>query len=227
MLFEQLDLLADPEPRCAALNMALDEVLLARAPAPLLRVYRWARPAVSFGYFERWQTVVAAHPGREIVRRWTGGGVVLHGEDWTYSLIVPRSFPFARVNAAESYHVLHEALARVIEATEAGKAVGAVELTPAAAEKTSRACFENPARHDLLVAGRKIAGGAQRRSRFGLLHQGSVQGIVLPPDFATRLAAALGERQGLPRQRLCPEELEDAARLASSKYATEAWNQKY
>ena len=49
MIFAALTEVLDPEPHNAALNMALDEVLLASCTAPLLRVYRWAQPAVSFG----------------------------------------------------------------------------------------------------------------------------------------------------------------------------------
>ena len=63
---------------------------------PLLRVYRWERPAVSFGYFERWEPVREKYPEREAVRRWTGGGVVLHGEDFTYSMLIPRASPASR-----------------------------------------------------------------------------------------------------------------------------------
>src|SRR5580700_1117427 len=77
----EISLFDDPLPRSAPLNMAIDEALLGTGAGPVLRVYRWKRPAVSFGYFERWAPIHAAHPDREAVRRWTGGGVVLHGED--------------------------------------------------------------------------------------------------------------------------------------------------
>jgi len=204
----------------AAVNMAVDEVLLLRAQQPILRVYGWARPAVTFGYFEHWEPVAAAHPGCEWVRRWTGGGIVPHGEDWTYSLIVPRSDPFARIGAAESYRLIHELLGVAMrpEGVEAG-------VTPQAAPKVSQACFENPAQYDLLAAGHKIAGAAQRRSRFGMLHQGSVQGVAVPSGFAERLAGMLAG-QVRPRE-LTPAELAEAHTLAAGKYASEAWNRKY
>ena len=216
VLFEELDLLDDLGPRGGALNMALDEVLLARVQRPLLRVYRWVRPAVSFGYFERWEPVAAAHPEREAVRRWTGGGVVLHGEDWTYSVIVPRDHPFARERASEAYLALHSLLATAV--------AGGLELTPEATEKRSRACFENPAQHDLLRDGQKVAGAAQRRTRFGMLHQGSVQGITLPCGFAEKFAAVLAARF-FPRE-VTSDELEAARDLAAAKYGTPEWNRR-
>jgi len=200
--------------------MALDEVVLTQAVFPIVRVYGWLRPSVSIGYFEEWRPVAERYPDREFVRRWTGGGVVLHGEDWTYSVIVPRSEPFARMPAAESYKVLHEKLA---EAFSLGGV--ASELTPAAQPKVSQACFENPAQFDLLTAGRKIAGAAQRRSRFGLLHQGSVQGVDIPVRFEERLAGVLGSQ--IVDRGLSDVELDAAVRLAAAKYATVEWNRKY
>src|ERR1700689_396612 len=77
----ELSFFDDAEPHSAALNMAIDEALLAIISRPVLRIYRWSRAAVSFGCFERWLPVQAAHPAREPVRRWTGGGIVLHGDD--------------------------------------------------------------------------------------------------------------------------------------------------
>src|SRR5580698_7976 len=95
-LFETLEFRFDPEPRTAPLNMAMDEIILKKTSAPVLRIYRWLRPAVSFGCFEKFFTVEKMHPGRELVRRWTGGGVVLHGDDLTYSLMVPRECALAQ-----------------------------------------------------------------------------------------------------------------------------------
>ena len=227
VLFETLELLFESDAPAfgAAMNMAVDEVLLTRAQHPILRVYAWARPAVTFGYFESWTAVAAQYPPAqwELIRRWTGGGVVPHDADWTYSVIVPRTDPFARLSAGESYRILHEQLAEAM--TLGGLGTDAVALTPAAVEKVSHACFENPAQHDLLAAGRKIAGAAQRRSRFGLLHQGSVQNLAVPPGFASALGANLA-RTVQPRV-LSRSEETDAQALAAAKYATEAWNRRY
>lgn len=215
MLIEALVWLHDPEPHSAAVNMAIDEVLLATATVPLLRCYRWERPAVSFGYFGTVSEAEAAWPGRDIVRRWTGGGIVPHGEDFTYSLIVPRDASCARIGAAESYRLIHEA---VVTALGAG---ARATLATAPAGRMSAACFENPVQHDLLADGAKIAGAAQRRTRAGLLHQGSVQLHPLPADFPTRLASALAS--GVQVRALSEETLRTAHDLATRRYATEAW----
>jgi lipoyl(octanoyl) transferase len=177
----------DIAPHPAAVNMAMDEALLGVIPGAVLRVYRWERPAVSFGYFERWEPIQAAHPEREAMRRWTGGGVVLHGEDLTYSLLIPAGGE--RLGPAECYRVIHEALCGAL------REIG-VQAYPTSNSQstTSNACFENPVRYDVLVEGRKVAGAAQRRTRGGLIHQGSIQSLELPPDFGLRFASCLAGR---------------------------------
>lgn len=216
-LFAALDFFDDAEPHAAALNMAIDEALLQQIDRPVLRVYRWARPAVSLGYFEPWAPVRDAYPRRELVRRWTGGGVVPHGEDFTYSLIVPRSDPFSRCGTAESYRAIHEIVAQVLR--EQGHAVF---VTAASASQTSAACFENPVQSDILCASRKVAGAAQRRSRLGLLHQGSLQGLHFSLQFAADLAARFSRASHARAF-----DIRDAAEtIAAAKYATAAWTER-
>jgi len=218
-IFAQLEIFTDIEPHPAALNMALDEALLEKAERPLLRVYRWSKPSVSFGYFETFSEVKAAYVGHDFVRRWTGGGVVPHRKDFTYSLIVPKADPFAAQKPLETYGRIHAAV------VEALRHCGIdTELTPLAAPKNSNACFENPAQYDVLHAGNKIAGAGQRRTRLGLLHQGSIQGVELPQAFAEALAAAFAES-------ISPffpsESLQKKALAIAAKYGSREWLEKF
>ena len=219
-LFESIDLIHDPEPHPAALNMAIDEVLLQRLDRPLLRIYQWLQPSVSFGYFEKYEAVRAAHPGRDLVRRWTGGGVVPHGEDLTYSILVPAGSAFLRLKTADSYRAIHKRIAGAMN-----RAGVVVSMADDADEKISQACFENPTRHDILQQGRKIAGAAQRRTKFGLLHQGSIQNVELPVSFEETLAAEFSER--VNTRKIKRAELRAALALAETKYATDAWMRKF
>ncbi len=219
-LFAQLEVFLDSEPHGAALNMAFDEVLLAEISRPLLRIYAWRERAVSFGYFEPFAAIEAAHPTRESVRRWTGGGVVQHGDDFTYSLIVPRAHPFALIKPLESYGQIHEAIALALRKTGM-----AAQLTKSAAPKISTACFENAAPSDVLSGRKKIAGAGQRRSRNGLLHQGSIQAPGLPPNFAEILSAELAETLTAftPDQTLEKKALV----VADQKYGSREWLEKF
>jgi hypothetical protein len=86
VLFPELILVHDPEPHPAALNMALDEVLLTRCEAPSFGLSVGPRPLYLLDTLARCRELSLRLERRELVRRWTGGGVVPHGEDLTYTL---------------------------------------------------------------------------------------------------------------------------------------------
>ncbi|HEX8897859.1 MAG TPA: hypothetical protein VF751_04115 [Chthoniobacterales bacterium] len=211
-----LHVYVDPEPKAAALNMAIDEALLADASVPVLRFYRWRQPSLSFGYFGRYAEVAAESGHREIVRRWTGGGIVPHGDDLTYSVIIPAPHALFERSSPEIYHVIHEAIQRALNANGI-----AAYLVSEPAPKISEACFANAVRADVMSAGRKIAGAAHRRTRAGLLHQGSIQQRDLPDRFRTDLARILCERN--EGKALPPEVIERAGQIAEAKYGTAGW----
>ena len=215
MLFDCLLTILDTVPHGAALNMAIDEILLRTAARPVLRLYRWERPAISFGYFGKWADARAAGPDRDLVRRWTGGGIVPHGDDLTFSLIVPRADSFFAITPHESYHLIHQCIA---------SALGDAALATSAPPPISSACFQNPVQHDILVAGRKVAGGAQRRTKAGLLHQGSIQEIENPAALAATLLQIFSARPETAP--LSGETAAQATILAREKYATEEWMRK-
>ena len=219
-LFESLLFLFDGEPHGATFNMAMDEVILEESSVPILRVYRWLKPAASFGYFEKYKAVEKQHAGRDLVRRWTGGGVVLHGEDFTYSLMVPAGISLLKINPAESYRLIHAQIAKTLQ--DSGLPA---KIASAQAPKISQACFENPVTSDILLDNRKIAGAAQRRTSHGLLHQGSIQLPNLPPSFAHTLAANLSTQ--VVKKSVGQNTLTAAQTLSEKKDATKSWLSKF
>ena len=161
-------------------NMALDEILLETSPElgqAVLRFYAWSEPAATFGYFQRLADVENMTSLRPLIRRPTGGGLVLHMADWTYSLVFPPLHPWYRLKAVESYRQLHQWIQAAF-----GEIGIQTELSPSAFVGGHGQCFVGAERFDLLCGGKKIAGAAQRRSRHGLLIQGSVQA----PESAPR-----------------------------------------
>ena len=216
MWFERLIVYDDRARAGAALNMALDEALLESSGSPVLRFYGWERPALSFGYFGKFAGVAAEAGTRALVRRWTGGGIVPHGEDLTYSLITPASHPAFGQGPTAVYAALHAAIREALRAENLQ-----AELASAAAPKVSDACFANPVRDDVLLDGRKIAGAAQRRTRAGFLQQGSIQIPQLPQAFRERFARALS--LALETREIPAAVHARAAVLAAQKYATDAW----
>jgi lipoate-protein ligase A len=90
-------------PGSPAQNMAIDEALLREVLEPVLRIYEWNVPAVSLGYFQP----AALAGDRPFVRRYTGGGLVDHARDITYTIVVPRAHPWMELSAPESYRYIH------------------------------------------------------------------------------------------------------------------------
>ena len=156
-----------------AFNMALDEALLEAMPRlgrPVLRLYGWTEPAASFGYFQKHAEVERQTELRPLVRRPTGGGLVPHDADWTYSLVFPTTHEWYSLAAVASYRRVHEWLQAAFASLQV-----ATELSQRACNGQPGQCFAGYERFDLLWQGKKIAGAAQRRRRDGLLIQGSVQ----------------------------------------------------
>jgi lipoyl(octanoyl) transferase len=217
MKFEKLRLIDDVIPKAASENMAVDEALFLTAETPVLRIYRWLSPSVSFGYFTPWNEVIRSFPGRDLVRRWTGGGIVEHGNDLTYSLACPSGLEIPKT--LEFYQFIHAAVATVLR--DAGYSV---EFAQSAETVDSNACFEKTVRYDLKSGGAKIAGAAVRRNRKGLLLQGSIQRLQIPAGFGEMFGRALCDR---PESHPLPEPiLLYAKRIAREKYGAAEWNRK-
>ena len=213
----------------AAFNMALDEALLEAMPRlgrPVLRFYGWTEPAASFGYFQSHVSVEKLTPLRPLVRRPTGGGLVPHDADWTYSVCFPARHAWWSLRAVESYRRVHE----WVQAAMAS--LGQTTALAATAHKAAGGqCFSGYEMSDVLWCGHKIAGAAQRRTRLGLLIQGSVQPHELRVTRAAWQKAMLKwaeETQTVEWTRFEPDLAlrERAERLAAQKYSQENYSRR-
>ena len=226
----------------AAENMATDFLMLQRYPREKVARYRhygWRSPAFTFGYSQKIAFVRSQLPDGEtfdLCRRPTGGGVVDHRDDWTYAVVIPRGHPLEEARATQSYRAIHEALAAAF-----GKAGVPVELKSTSAPAggaepggPAGVCFERAEIFDVVHAksGAKVAGGAQKRNKRGLLFQGSVWRPAagrdavdwerFGEDFVAQLSTALqtdatptpwpefndGELEGLVEQYSSPDWME-------------------
>lgn len=232
---------SDGEARSAAMNMAVDELLLQwlersqpDAATPILRFYDWAQPSVSIGYFQCWRdTVDPAEEGElDWVRRWTGGGRVDHRVDLTYTLVVPREHPFSLISPRANYRWVHNCVVKALEAVGEKAALTHAGEAFAPRRGASPNCFDSPVPFDVVNdEGGKLAGAAQRRTRQGLLHQGSVMegGIgAQRQNWQTVLAEVFSGERGAAMDWEPPAAcLAEAEILGREKYASEDWLRKY
>jgi lipoate-protein ligase A len=223
-------------PVAPALNMAWDEALLEavrRLAAPVLRFYGWKERAATFGYFQRYAEVERATLLRPLIRRPTGGGIVPHDADWTYSLVFPPGHAWYLLKAPDSYRRVHEWIQSAFSKLNIETTLAAGRLQSAIGNRQSAipsACFAGYEKSDLLWHGRKIAGAAQRRNQSGLLIQGSVQ----PPLALERAAWQEAMREAAREQfqiewrELSPDEplVALAGEFARQKYSQTAYNRK-
>jgi len=216
-------------PGNAVFNMAMDEALLEEMPRslkPLLRFYSWAEPSASFGYFQKFSDVERSTQLRPLVRRPTGGGLVPHDGDWTYSLVFPTNHEWYLTTATESYQRVHAWIQGAFAQLQIS-----TELAPCCRKSEPGQCFAGYEKFDLLWHGKKIAGAAQRRNKLGLLIQGSVQ----PPPISiqrTVWEAAMREA-GKQMLKAEPTEFQPSAELLNRvnelslrKYSQTGYNEK-
>jgi len=221
-------------------NMAVDEVLLNQAVAkqqkyPILRIYGFYRRTVTLGYGQKIKELAGLDgykkQGYEICRRITGGGAVFHGEDLTYSLVVPVQEYSDFASTTKSYRLIHTAIATGLK--ERGKKVS---MSVSGSEATGALCFDSPVRDDLMLGKHKLAGAAQKRAADYLLHQGSVDlGLLKEPDrdffdlFDEMKSAVIDGFKKIFNVDFVLidfslKELEEATKLAKEKYQAFSWN---
>ncbi len=178
-------------------NMALDEALLACFDAersrPLLRIYGWEPPALSLGRFQKGGEVLdrksCAQAGVAVVRRISGGGVIYHADEITYSLVCsPEHVPQAS-SIKGSFRVLTSFLVRFYSTLGLNPCY-AMDSFPDGAGPGGRSafCFAGRESYDILIEGRKIGGNAQRRLKKAIFQHGSIPIVNRAESGAALLA---------------------------------------
>ena len=236
-------------------NMAIDGYLLAQVEAggpAVLRLYRWAPPTLSLGYFQSFTDAAAQADGLArlpVVRRVTGGGAIVHADELTYSLALPLDHPLASDRPEGLYAWMHTRIAEAVARLGGQASIqgGAAAMRPGFAPLRPGKrggpflCFAAHARFDLMSGPDKLAGSAQRRTRRGLLQHGSVVLNRTHPvqpsaavslavgrpvgfeEFADALLAAVGQA-GVELSRPRPSRIPPAELQARRDlYAAESW----
>ena len=211
----------DPVPRTGYQNMAADELLSRRGEA-WLRIYGWALPAVSFGYFDTATEAASIFPGaQEYIRRWTGGGIVDHRIGYTYTVTLPGQEGVMYPPADQLYIWIHGALAEALQQS----GVQCTLLTEDAPDG-GRACWASPVKSDIVdESGQKLAGAGQRRFKGAVLHQGLIQQCEPCAGWEIKLAEALApDVQVVEGEEPYPGFNAELLELCRTKYETAEWN---
>jgi lipoate-protein ligase A len=163
--------------------MALDEALLQsfnpHESLPVLRLYGWSPPALSLGRFQKLDDILDLDRCRTadvpVVRRITGGGVIFHADEITYSIVCASHQIPASNSIKDSFRALTGFLLQFYQnlGLDACYAVDCIEKGEKLGERT-QFCFAGKESFDILINGRKIGGNAQRRMRQVIFQHGSI-----------------------------------------------------
>ena len=218
----------DP-PMDGEMNMQVDNDLLhSLTPASpvTLRLYRWSQPTLSLGRFQQedaifpdWKVAQGAR-----VRRRTGGGAILHDQEWTYSLAIPNSPHLGlqgiglKGHSEEIYRAVHLAVVSGLRELGWDAALSEECSCPLAEDNAGEEaflCFLRRSPVDVVVGTDKILGSAQRRANTGLLQHGSF--LLRRSELAPELPGILD----LPRNRREPVGLNVGAGCSKAETAAD------
>lgn len=157
-------------------NMAVDEALLngcTQETLPTLRLYGW-ESALSLGRFSKFSKNL--HPEKveaekiSYVRRISGGGILVHGGDLSYTLILSRD-SLRDIGVKESYRYLCGFLIRLYKKF----LLQAHYVYDTGCEQSvSAVCLAGKESYDIVINGQKIGGNAQRYTRLALFQHGTI-----------------------------------------------------
>lgn len=173
---------------------------------PILHFYTWNLPSVTFGYFidpkkylnlQNFKTL-----NIDLARRPTGGGVVFHLWDLAFSFIMPSSHDKFYESILDNYFFVNSVVLNFVNIFFHNNRKLEEKSNFFSSLKTERSdlgifnkdtiferkgkqsdfCMAGPTKYDVVVNEKKIAGAAQRRTKKGYLHQGSIS-LVFPDEM--------------------------------------------
>jgi len=219
--------------------MAVDEALLEGFAAdpdahPILRVYGWEPAGLSLGRFQP-AGELETPPGAEVVRRISGGAAIYHQRDELTYCVIAR-YRHLGGGPKPAYAAIHGLLGAAL--SDLGVPIGGVCATGPAVRHGL--CYASPTDYDLLAAGRKLVGSAQRRKGACFLQHGSIprsphpiaggtsltELLPKPPSRAELLASLrqqFGARWRVESSALTRDETSAAKHLERVRYGTDGW----
>ncbi|MBU2530248.1 MAG: hypothetical protein KKD35_04325 [Elusimicrobia bacterium] len=216
-------------------QMATDEIMCDTIPEKfILRFYNWKEPGITFGYSQRHIFVADAvqQENKEnflITRRPTGGGIVYHETDLTFSFIF--HYPGEFFKPVETYKKIHNAINS--EYALAGKDLNILEQKESNYDINNPImdCFQKPVNMDILCEGKKALGGALRKFGDYMLYQASLQLDEVRENASFHkniIAKAFSKEFNISwvDEKLSETHLQALEKLVQTKYSTDDWNKR-
>lgn len=143
----------------------------------ILRFYEWMEPSLTYGYFVKLEDHINIEAlkqrGVSVAKRPTGGGILFHGLDFAFTVVVPSEHPKFSTASKINYQWINQLIAEALQLP--------IFYHAEQAPLRDAFCMARPTQYDLVIEGRKIGGCAQRMTTFGLIQQTSL--FLFPHDW--------------------------------------------
>lgn len=191
-------------------NMLLDAELLKNlGDTPILHFYDWEGDSLTYGYFLKPENFLDLEELKRqnisFARRPTGGGIVFHIWDLAFSYLMPAAHPSFSLNPLDNYRFVNQIVLHAMEDCFGSKLTLTPEHFPNIAATSENFCMARPTKYDVIKNGIKIAGAAQRLTKAGYLHQGTIS--LVKPDRALLIPILKGNIElvdAMERHAFCP-----------------------
>jgi len=175
MIFNNKFRLIKSKDLSAKANSCLDFVLFKtfnKDSLPVLRLYSW-ETSVTFGLSQNpsdYVTLLKEYKNN-FAKRITGGGVLFHGHDISYSLIIPASY-IQDKGVKETYELICSFILNFYSSLNL-KANFAKDIEEIVLRKDAF-CQVGFEAYDIIINGQKIGGNAQKRAKNVIFQHGSI-----------------------------------------------------
>jgi lipoate---protein ligase len=164
----------DSGTKSAEENMSLDARLLSDLCEPIVHLYDWKESSATYGHFidisKFFNMKIVKEKKLDLAKRPTGGGIVFHISDLAFSILLPATHPDFSLNSLNNYLYINTKVGEILYQFLKVN----IELLPHNNVERSHFCMAKPTIYDLIVDGKKVGGAAQRKTRLGYLHQGTI-----------------------------------------------------
>lgn len=215
-------------------NMDRDAALLDSLDpngSPILHLYEWEGPALTYGYFIDPAKYInlekAAARGVSLGRRPTGGGILFHTSDFAFSLLVPSGHPAFSRNTLDNYRFVNGIVLEVVSTLfDVPGSILTSENFASRSPECDHFCMAKPTQYDLVYQGKKIAGAAQRKKAQGYLHQGTISLAAPKLDLLQELLLSGAVVQAMTHYTFAPTVSLEGARNAVRKGLVQKFMEK-
>jgi lipoate-protein ligase A len=195
----------------------------------VLRLYRWQSPAFTYGFSQDPENLIdleaCATSGVEVAKRITGGGILFHDDEITYSFACSKSDLGEPQGVFVDYRNICKFLIRFYESL--GLRPGFALQDEGFKERSAahELCSASYEKYDIVIGTKKIGGNAQKRNRQVVFQHGSIPCRInwdlaakclksLPGDLATYVTTLAEQLGRVPEKFILEQKLIDAFSVA-------------